>query len=96
MDTMELKYLQRLAELFPTIAKASTEIINLFQCLEEGFLCDLFGRQRIAGNGQNIFVNDQEIILIQLFYIHVITPFVYMTAQICFRYRRTSAFSHLI
>ena len=27
--TLDLHYLQRLAELYPTIAKASTEIINL-------------------------------------------------------------------
>lgn len=29
MDNMKLKYLERMAELYPTIAKASTEIINL-------------------------------------------------------------------
>ena len=29
MKKEELRYLQRLAELYPTIAKASTEIINL-------------------------------------------------------------------
>ena len=29
MKTEELRYLQRLAELYPTIGKASTEIINL-------------------------------------------------------------------
>ena len=28
-ENLELRYLQRLAELFPNIAKASTEIINL-------------------------------------------------------------------
>ena len=29
MNTQDLKYLQMLSELYPTIAKASTEIINL-------------------------------------------------------------------
>ena len=48
MDTMELKYLQRLAELFPTIAKASTEIINLQSIMNlpkgtEHFITDIHG-----------------------------------------------------
>ena len=30
---MEMRYLQRLAELYPTIAEASTEIINLSSIL---------------------------------------------------------------
>ena len=29
MEKLEHKYLERLSELYPTIAKASTEIINL-------------------------------------------------------------------
>lgn len=29
MEKLELKYLERLSQLYPTIAKASTEIINL-------------------------------------------------------------------
>ena len=29
MEKLEQKYLERLSELYPTIAKASTEIINL-------------------------------------------------------------------
>ena len=29
MEPMKLKYLERMSELYPTIAKASTEIINL-------------------------------------------------------------------
>ena len=29
MEPMELRLMERLAELYPTIAKASTEIINL-------------------------------------------------------------------
>ena len=45
---MELRYLQRLAELYPTIAEASTEIINLSSILNlpkgtEHFLTDVHG-----------------------------------------------------
>ncbi|MDY5020960.1 MAG: fructose-1,6-bisphosphatase [Blautia sp.] len=48
MKKEELKYLQRLAELYPTIGKASTEIINLQSILNlpkgtEHFLSDLHG-----------------------------------------------------
>ncbi|NCC42292.1 MAG: fructose-bisphosphatase class III, partial [Clostridia bacterium] len=48
MDSMELKYLERLAEIYPTIAKASTEIINLQAILNlpkatEHFLSDIHG-----------------------------------------------------
>ncbi|MGI6094154.1 MAG: fructose-1,6-bisphosphatase [Lachnospiraceae bacterium] len=48
MNHNELKYLQRLAELYPTIAKASTEIINLQSILNlpkgtEHFLTDIHG-----------------------------------------------------
>lgn len=48
MNNNELKYLQRLAELYPTIAKASTEIINLQSILNlpkgtEHFLTDIHG-----------------------------------------------------
>ena len=44
----ELKYLQCLAELYPTIAKASTEIINLQSILNlpkgtEHFITDIHG-----------------------------------------------------
>ena len=44
----ELRYLQRLAELYPTIAKASTEIINLQSILSlpkgtEHFITDIHG-----------------------------------------------------
>lgn len=47
-EITELKYLQRLAELYPTIAKASTEIINLQSILNlpkgtEHFITDLHG-----------------------------------------------------
>ena len=45
---MELRYLERLAEIYPTIAKASTEIINLQAILNlpkgtEHFLTDIHG-----------------------------------------------------
>ncbi len=48
MEEMELKYLQRLAELFPNIARASTEIINLQSILNlpkgtEHFITDIHG-----------------------------------------------------
>ena len=48
MDNMKLKYLERMAELYPTIAKASTEIINLQAILNlpkgtEHFLTDIHG-----------------------------------------------------
>ncbi len=48
MTTEELRYLQRLAELYPTIGKASTEIINLQSILNlpkgtEHFLSDIHG-----------------------------------------------------
>ena len=46
--TLDLHYLQRLAELYPTIAKASTEIINLQSILNlpkgtEHFITDIHG-----------------------------------------------------
>ena len=48
MKKEELKYLQRLAELYPTIAKTATEIINLQSILNlpkgtEHFLTDIHG-----------------------------------------------------
>ena len=48
MKKEELRYLQRLAELYPDIDKASTEIINLQSILNlpkgtEHFLSDLHG-----------------------------------------------------
>lgn len=48
MDKMELKYLEKLAELYPTIASASTEVINLQSILNlpkgtEHFLSDVHG-----------------------------------------------------
>ncbi len=48
MDKLELRYLERLAEIYPTIAKASTEIINLQAILNlpkgtEHFLTDIHG-----------------------------------------------------
>ena len=48
MENLEKKYLQRLAELFPTIASASTEIINLQAIISlpkgtEHFLSDIHG-----------------------------------------------------
>lgn len=48
MDTMEIKYLERLAEIYPTMAKASTEIINLQAIMSlpkstEHFLTDIHG-----------------------------------------------------
>ncbi len=47
-EELDLKYLQRLAELYPTIAKASTEIINLQSILNlpkgtEHFITDIHG-----------------------------------------------------
>lgn len=51
MRKEELRYLQRLAELYPTIGKASTEIINLQSILNlpkgtEHFMSDLHGSTR--------------------------------------------------
>ena len=48
MEKMEAKYLERLSQLYPTIAKASTEIINLQAILNlpkgtEHFLTDIHG-----------------------------------------------------
>lgn len=48
MERLELRYLERLAELYPTIAQASTEIINLQSILNlpkgtEHFLTDIHG-----------------------------------------------------
>ena len=48
MKTLEAKYLERLSELYPTIAAASTEIINLQSILNlpkgtEHFLTDVHG-----------------------------------------------------
>ena len=48
MKKDELRYLQRLAELYPTIGRASTEIINLQSILNlpkgtEHFMSDLHG-----------------------------------------------------
>ena len=48
MKKDELRYLQRLAEIYPTIGKASTEIINLQSILNlpkgtEHFLTDIHG-----------------------------------------------------
>ena len=48
MKKDELRYLQRLAEIYPTIGKASTEIINLQSILNlpkgtEHFMSDLHG-----------------------------------------------------
>lgn len=52
MKTEELRYLQRLAELYPTIGKASTEIINLQSILNlpkgtEHFLSDTMESMRL-------------------------------------------------
>ena len=48
MENMKLRYLETLAELYPTIAKASTEIINLQAILNlpkgtEHFITDIHG-----------------------------------------------------
>ena len=48
MNTQDLKYLQMLSELYPTIAKASTEIINLQSIINlpkgtEHFITDVHG-----------------------------------------------------
>jgi len=48
MESLELRYLQRLADLYPSIAKASTEIINLQSILNlpkgtEHFITDIHG-----------------------------------------------------
>ena len=60
MKKEELRYLQRLAELYPTIGKASTEIINLQSILNlpkgtEHFMSDLHGEndafQHVVRNG---------------------------------------------
>ena len=51
MKKDELRYLQRLAEIYPTIGKASTEIINLQSILNlpkgtEHFMSDFMGSIR--------------------------------------------------
>ena len=48
MEELKFKYLQRLSELYPTIAQASTEVINLQAILNlpkgtEHFLTDIHG-----------------------------------------------------
>ena len=48
MEELKLKYLERLSDLYPSIAKASTEIINLQAILNlpkatEHFLTDIHG-----------------------------------------------------
>ena len=48
MENMKIRYLETLAELYPTIAKASSEIINLQAILNlpkgtEHFLTDIHG-----------------------------------------------------
>ena len=48
MDDMQKRYLERLSELYPTIAAASTEVINLEAILNlpkvtEHFLTDIHG-----------------------------------------------------
>ena len=48
MEKMKLKYLEKMAELYPTIAEASTEIINLQSILNlpkgtEHFITDIHG-----------------------------------------------------
>ena len=56
MKTEELRYLQRLGELYPTIGKASTEIINLQSILNlpkgtEHFLSDIHGEYEAFSHG---------------------------------------------
>ena len=48
MDDLQMKYLERLSELYPTVAAASTEVINLEAILNlpkatEHFLTDIHG-----------------------------------------------------
>ena len=48
MESMKMKYLERLSELYPNIARASTEIINLQAILNlpkgtEHFITDIHG-----------------------------------------------------
>ena len=48
MEKMKLKYLEKMAELYPTMAEASTEIINLQSILNlpkgtEHFITDIHG-----------------------------------------------------
>ena len=48
MDKTELKYLEMLSELYPTIAQASTEVINLQSIINlpkgtEHFITDVHG-----------------------------------------------------
>ena len=55
MEKLELKYLERLSQLYPTIAKASTEIINLQAILNlpkgtEHFLTDIHGEYEAFSN----------------------------------------------
>ena len=52
MKTEFVRYLERLSELYPTIDKASTEIINLQSILNlpkgtEHFLSDIHGERRL-------------------------------------------------
>ena len=57
MKKDELRYLQRLAEIYPTIGKASTEIINLQSILNlpkgtEHFMSDLHGEYQAFSHVQ--------------------------------------------
>ena len=59
MKKEELRYLQRLAELYPTIGKASTEIINLQSILNlpkgtEHFMIIQIGRTFYVGSAWRI------------------------------------------
>lgn len=55
MENMENRYLDRLSDLYPTIAAASTEIINLQAILNlpkgtEHFLTDVHGEDEVINS----------------------------------------------
>ena len=65
MKKDELRYLQRLAEIYPTIGKASTEIINLQSILNlpkgtEHFMPDLHGVSGVFTCAQKWFRCSEE------------------------------------
>ena len=84
MEPMELRLMERLAELYPTIAKASTEIINLQAILNlpkgtEHFLTDIHGEyeafSHVLKNGSGSVKKKIEEIFGHHFFKHSSTPF---------------------
>lgn len=75
MEKQRLHYYEQLAELYPTIGKASTEIINLQSILylpkgTEHFLSDIHGEFKAFSEnlGENIFHLDEDEVVLCLNY----------------------------